>query len=204
MRSIGQVLVDRQVGSQRPDARSVASGSGGDLGEGSPWSHTHTAHRRRSARCSVTTGGSPASRRPGGTRRPPPRHHRVRPHTTSRSSGVWCTTSSGSATWARCVPGSPGCFPGLLPAARRSARDGEGGFENNSADGGIEEFRGLRPRRSSRSATRRFNSAISFACAATSEASCSYVGASEEGSRVGIPHGTRVGRAGGGRGNQGT
>ena len=61
-------------------------------------------------------------------------------------------------TWARCFPSVPGCFPGLrLPAPRRSARDG--GLEKLSADGGIDELRGVRPRRSVRSATVAFNSA---------------------------------------------
>src|SRR5665213_3968024 len=55
-------------------------------------------------------------------------------------------------------PRAPGCLPCLRPAARRSARDGEGGFENPSADGGIEELRGVRRRRSSKSAS--FDSSI--------------------------------------------
>ncbi len=45
---------------------------------------------------------------------------------------------------------------------------------------------------------------ISVACGATSDASCSHIGGSEEESRVGIPHRTRVGRAVGGRGSEGT
>ena len=110
------------------------------------------------------------------------------------------TVTSGSATWARCLPGAPGCLPCFPAAARRSAREGAGGFANSSAEGGVEALRGLRPRRSCRSATWRFRRAISAACASTRAASCSYVGDSGEGSRVGIPHGTRVDGAGGGRG----
>ena len=37
---------------------------------------------------------------------------RERPHS-AQWVGMWGTTWSGSATWARWVPGSPGCFPGL-------------------------------------------------------------------------------------------
>jgi hypothetical protein len=47
-------------------------------------------------------------------------------------------TSSGSATWARCAPGAPGCLPGLRPPLpRRSPRTG---LHNPSDDGGREEF----------------------------------------------------------------
>ena len=55
-----------------------------------------------------------------------------------------------------------------LLRSRRTAlgRYGAGGLVNPSADGGIEELRGLRPRRSSRSATSACSSAISVACAA--------------------------------------
>ena len=51
--------------------------------------------------------------------------------------------------FARCT----GLFPCFRAAARRSARDGAGGFDSPSADGGIDELREFRPRRSSKSAS---------------------------------------------------
>ena len=78
--------------------------------------------------------------------------------------GRWVTTSSGSATWARCLPSPPGCLPGRRFAARRSARLGAGGLDKPSADGGIDELRGLRPRRCSRSAILASRAAICVAC----------------------------------------
>jgi hypothetical protein len=77
--------------------------------------------RRRSARCSTT------SRRIGGRSN----IWRVSVCTTSAAmrlapqppqvDGAWTTTSSATATGARCVPGAPGCFPGLRP--ERTRRD---------------------------------------------------------------------------------
>ena len=115
-------------------------------------------HRRRSATCSVTTrriSGSSNTLSAFGLD-----HLGVVEVGSARRARGRCvgTTWSGSATWARCLPGAPGCLPCLRAAARRSARDGDGGFENPSADGGIDELRGFRPRRSSRSAS--FDSSI--------------------------------------------
>ena len=55
--------------------------------------------------------------------------------------GVWRSTSSGSATWARCFPSAPGLLSSRRASERRCWRLA-GGFEGPSAEGGIEELRG--------------------------------------------------------------
>ena len=73
------------------------------------------------------------------------------------------------------------------------------GFSSPSFDGGIDELRGLRPRRSSRSPRRASSSAIRAACCSTnnsSAATCSFNSSQEgssqnaERSSVGIPNDT--------------
>jgi len=57
--------------------------------------------------------------------------------------------SSGSATWARCLPSAPGCLPGLRPSARRAARLGFSPlpfFVKRPDDGGSEVVDQLRLR----------------------------------------------------------
>jgi hypothetical protein len=76
----------------------------------------------------------------------------VEVRTTRGAGGSWLITWSDSAicqVFARCN----GLLSVLAAAARRSAREGAGGFATPSADGGIDELRGLRPRHSSKSAS---------------------------------------------------
>jgi hypothetical protein len=81
--------------------------------------------------------------------------------------------------------GAPGCFPWRRPAAFRCERARRFGFPRLSFDGSIEELRGLRPMRCSRSARRpvsstilAHNRTISSACVATSSNSAAFSAAS--------------------------
>src|ERR1035437_2252667 len=73
--------------------------------------YTHR-QRRRSTMCSVTTrriwGRSKTWRCSVSTTSASSRSD---PHDVHEA-GAWLTTLSGSATWARCLPGAPGCLPG--------------------------------------------------------------------------------------------
>ena len=80
-----------------------------------------------------------------------------------------CTTTSSGSRRRRCAPGAPGCFPGLRPAtrasARRSARFLLGPTPSN--DGGFELFDESCPAAFSNTATRASSNSINTRCSPT-------------------------------------
>ncbi len=88
-------------------------------------STTRTFGSGRSNTCRQAAPTTGASSRPS----PHPRH----------AGGTCSTTSSGSATCARCRPAAPGCLSGRRPDTRRTG----GGLAYPSEDGGFEELRGV-------------------------------------------------------------
>ena len=147
----GEVLVNGQVGGQGPDSGAIGGRCGGRFGEARLGLAPTCAapalcdmlgdHEGDVWEVEDLTAFDVDDRGAG-----EPRSARV-----ARPGHVGDDLIGVGHTWARCFPSVPGCFPGLrLPAPRRSARDG--GLEKLSADGGIDELRGVRPRRSSRSA----------------------------------------------------
>ena len=103
---------------------------------------------------------------------------RERPHS-AQWVGIWGTTWSGSATWARWVPGSPGCFPGLRRLASRAARRRAARLTRSSRaaassrEGGSEELLELRPILRSTSTMRSCSSTMRSCSSPTRDWSCS-------------------------------